>query len=960
MRNHYSENNTPESFAWSRWLPVMVGIGVFALTMLLWQNLKLKERIHLESGIESRAQAAQSEVLTQLLPQIQGLVRMASRFGDHGDMTKTEWEKDASLYVEHFSSYRAISWADSTGHLQWIVPLRGNGELQNLDLFSNRPKTAWEMTKRKDEVGVSPAIDLVQGDKVSFVYIPIFDGAGEFKGYIVGVFPIIKLWDNILKDNEFHDISVSLYEDKQEIYRQANYKDAVENLTSEVFVNFYGISWRMQVRPLRQWVEMQDTSTSYAALCFGTVMALLLSLAFHFASAARLQAAMAGSANNELVSQVEARKQAEVALWEIKELYRDIVNLVPDIVYRLDTQGRFIYVSPAGAYFGFDPEKMIGKPFAGIVHPDDVGLARYHFDEKRRGERATRLVEFRIMSPGGIARDCEMKETTIHLSATGYYVEKAKPAFAGTQGIIRDITEQKKARDALCKANEELELRVRERTQSLLDLNRNLQDEIRERQAISMVLQGNEARLRAIMDNAPVMMYLKDLQGHYCRVNRKFESFLKVTEEEILGKNDNELFPMETAAKLVSHDDMVVRAKASQEFEEVFALPTGLRTCFTIKYPLYDVLGNIYAVGGISMDITERKRAEEALRKSHLELANAQRIAHLGNWVWNVVNNDLHWSDEVYRIFGLAPQSLGASYEAFLESVHPLDRDYVKNSVNESLYHKKPYSIDHRIILNDGSIRTVHEQAEVAIDDEGNAILMRGTVQDITENHQIKSELVKSREQLRDLCAHLELVREEERTRIAREVHDELGQMLTALKIDLSWIKSQLPSCEEPVVSKIESMLALLDSTILAVQRITAELRPQILDILGLIATIEWEVNEFQKRTGIQCWLNVENNINVGKQRSTAFFRIIQEALTNVARHASASNVHVILKDREDHLLLEVRDDGKGMEQERIDDPKAFGLIGIRERALLHKGEVVFRGSPGMGTSISIKFPKNE
>jgi len=145
----------------------------------------------------------------------------------------------------------------------------------------------------------------------------------------------------------------------------------------------------------------------------------------------------------------------------------------------------------------------------------------------------------------------------------------------------------------------------------------------------------------------------------------------------------------------------------------------------------------------------EKRETDEGLRKSEASLAEAQRIAHLGNWDWDIEENELLWSDEIYRIFGLAPQEFGATYEAFLNSVHPEDREFVKKSVDEALYEEKPYSIDHRVVLPDGSERIVHEQAEVFFDETSRAIRMIGTVQDITERKRAEEELQHTLEKLR-------------------------------------------------------------------------------------------------------------------------------------------------------------------------------------------------------------------
>ena len=219
----------------------------------------------------------------------------------------------------------------------------------------------------------------------------------------------------------------------------------------------------------------------------------------------------------------------------------------------------------------------------------------------------------------------------------------------------------------------------------------------------------------------------------------------------------------------------------------------------------------------------------------------------------------------------------------------------------------------------------------------------------------IQNELQDSQEQLRNLTVYLQSVREQERTNIAREIHDELAQALTALKMDVSWLDHRLPRDPESLIEKTKSMNNLMDSTIQTVKRISAELRPGILDDLGLVAALEWQAEEFQNRTGIICHVTVDpQDLTVDQERSTAIFRISQETLTNVARHAHATNVAVGLKERAGRLTLRVRDNGTGITEEQIYDPKSFGLIGIRERVHPWGGKVSIKGIPGKGTTILV------
>ncbi|MDE3241665.1 MAG: PAS domain S-box protein [Nitrospirota bacterium] len=247
------------------------------------------------------------------------------------------------------------------------------------------------------------------------------------------------------------------------------------------------------------------------------------------------------------------------------------------------------------------------------------------------------------------------------------------------------------------------------------------------------VLRKSAATFQAILDHSPVMVFLKDREGRYLLTNRQFERTFHLERGTVLGKTDHQLFPSEQAAAFIANDRRVLQGGAPMEFEEVAMHDDGPHTSIVVKFPLYNGQGEIYAIGGITTDITERKRIEEALQRSEASLAEAQRIACLGNWNWNIVTNELRWSDEIYRMFGLSPKQFGATYDAFLACVHPDDRAFVQRSVQAALVDGKPYSIDHRIQLTDGTVRVVHEQAEVTRNDAGWPVRMVGTVQDVTE-----------------------------------------------------------------------------------------------------------------------------------------------------------------------------------------------------------------------------------
>ncbi len=230
------------------------------------------------------------------------------------------------------------------------------------------------------------------------------------------------------------------------------------------------------------------------------------------------------------------------------------------------------------------------------------------------------------------------------------------------------------------------------------------------------------------------------------------------------------------------------------------------------------------------------------------------------------------------------------------------------------------------------------------------------------ERRKAVKELERSHEQLRNLAAHLQSTREEERKWIAREMHDELGQTLTALKMDLSVIKEKLASNQgiEIIGDMVKTDLELVNATIKTVKRLCTELRPSILDHLGLGAAIEWQAQEYTKRSGIECEFNmVPRDIIVDGKHSIALFRIFQESLTNVLRHARATRVTATLRDQGDNVVLEIADNGVGIKDEQLSKANSFGLLGIRERVQICNGEMLIAGNQNDGTKITVIIPKN-
>ena len=229
---------------------------------------------------------------------------------------------------------------------------------------------------------------------------------------------------------------------------------------------------------------------------------------------------------------------------------------------------------------------------------------------------------------------------------------------------------------------------------------------------------------------------------------------------------------------------------------------------------------------------------------------------------------------------------------------------------------------------------------------------------DVSQREEAERKIKDTGERLRNLALHLQNIREEERTLIAREIHDELGQMLTFLKIQIALVGKKLNDDQQILKDKIDSSLKLIDSSIDSIQRIAEKLRPNILDELGIGPAIDWQAKDFSERTGIECTCDLPKvELVLDKEKSTAVFRIYQEALTNIARHANANKVFISLKEYKNDLILEIKDNGKGITINQVNDPRSLGILGMKERALLFGGTVIIKSSMNSGTTVRVELP---
>lgn len=359
----------------------------------------------------------------------------------------------------------------------------------------------------------------------------------------------------------------------------------------------------------------------------------------------------------------------------------------------------------------------------------------------------------------------------------------------------------------------------------------------------------------------------------------------------------------------------------------------------------------------------EKEHQEKQLRQNEQALRQAQQVAHLGSWVWHIQENRLEWSDEMHRIFGISKEDFsGKLADVVNQAIHPDDRLAVEQANRKVIEELQHTPLEYRVLRPNGTVRTVWEEAgELKLNEDGSPETLSGIVQDITERKQAEVFLRSTLEKVRELARRLAEVQESDRKQLASELHDTIGQELTALNIQIQVARDMLLHGQaDQAGERLEEASRIVDSATQHVRDIMVDLRPPLLDDYGLLAALRWQGEQFARRYGIDVVVSGDE-VQLEPDEAISLFRIVQEALNNIAKHAQASHVEIALEKSDQRLRLTISDDGIGLPtypEAMIDLKRGWGLRIMSERTEAIGGKLTIESAPGKGCCIIVEMDK--
>jgi PAS domain S-box-containing protein len=403
-----------------------------------------------------------------------------------------------------------------------------------------------------------------------------------------------------------------------------------------------------------------------------------------------------------------------------------------------------------------------------------------------------------------------------------------------------------------------------------------------------------------------------------------------------------------------------VRNKRSHEFEYRMVAADGKAIWVHDFVTVVVEKDKAIKLRGIMVDVTERKKSEQTLRTSE-EITRLIMNSSLDAIVcMNPEGKITIWSSQAEKIFGWKEKEVIGKYLS--ETVIPVQyRERHKQGLAKYLQTGEGPALNRILEISalDNTGREFPIELSIIPVKQNNSLFFCGFLRDITQRKKAEEELARSYAAIRELTDHIQKIREEERSNIAREIHDELGQQLTVLKMDISWLNKKIGADDEPSKQKIQNLTEVLDGTVKTVRRISSELRPSLLDDLGLIAAIEWHLREFEQHSGTKTEFDVpDHNLDLPDEIKTGLFRVLQETLTNVARHADASKVKVSLQRKNGNIVLCIEDNGQGFDEQSTINKRTLGILGMQERTSMMGGSYEIKSVPGRGTTVIVSVPE--
>ena len=465
------------------------------------------------------------------------------------------------------------------------------------------------------------------------------------------------------------------------------------------------------------------------------------------------------------------------------------------------------------------------------------------------------------------------------------------------------------------------------------------------------------------IDHAADAIFIADTNKRFVYVNNEACRSLEYTRDELMELTVAEITPTYEPEKFRKQFH-ILKETGVVRYETVHRTKSGRDFPIDLTINLFERNDTILMCG-VARDITERKRAVEALRVSEERLrATIDNTPHVAVQWYDKHGRVLYWNRASEMIFGWKSEEvLGKTLDQLIHTPEEAAA-YVK--LLEEIYttRRSVGPAEYGFRRRDGTSGVCLSTTFAIPSPDGEPCFVCMDV-DVTERNRAEEQVQHAYQQLRELTQQLEATQEAERKRIARELHDEFGQLITALRVDLSWL-SRKPGAQandasgEEVAQRLKSMTELVDLLARSTRRIAGSLRPSILDDLGLVAALRWQTRDFQERTGLECTLLLGPDVaqmQVQDSQATALFRIAQELLTNVIRHANAQRVQISLQEERGALVMTIDDDGRGITEQDITKPTSFGLRGIRERVALIGGELTMKGVPHRGTTVGVRVP---